>query len=234
MPYTLTEIWGLPSSGKTHTAIEGWPNPLLVDTAYTSLGFREIGIERATDERGESWPVLLKLHDYDEDAAEQHYHYMAEWPDDLMVMEGYDTIILDNAADLRVIAANAWCEETGNDWPQQAQWGKINDMLDSLFRQLGDDHHVVVISQMKDEYVNDAKTGDKTRDGPKRMDYKADFRLKLEADSDGRSAIVKKNRYMDPTSDEVGAEGTDLGESPSFQELMLYSGIPQERWNTDE
>lgn len=228
---TLTELWGEPSVGKTHLAIDGWPNPVLVDTAFTSLGFREVEVDPDPDERGESWPILHKLHDYDTASAEARYHYLSEWPSSFDFAEGFDTVILDNAADLKVLAVNQWCQDTGNEWPQQAQWGQVNDMIDSLLRGLTRNYHVVVISQLKDEYKNDVKTGEKVRDGPKRMDYKADFRLRLHLDDENqRHIIVKKNRHMDPAADEYGSEGSDLGGSASLSELMMYADIPESEW----
>lgn len=228
---TLTEIWGPPGVGKSHMAIEGWPDPLVVDTAFTSLGFRQAEVDQAADERGETWPVHLKLHDYDEQAAESNYHYLGEWPEGTEFAAGYSTVILDNAADLRVLAVNAWAGEHDSDWPQQSQWGEVNDKIDWLLRRLKADHHVVVISQMKDEYRNDAKTGDKTRDGPKRMEYKADFRLKLDVDDDTREAQVMKNRHLDSAGDEFGAAGTVIEGGTSLEDLLLFSQIPEEQWD---
>lgn len=226
----LTEIWGEPSAGKTHSAIAGWPNPLLVDTAFTSMGFREIEVEADPDEKGESWPVLLKLSDYDESAAEQQYRYLDQWPDDLPWQSDHETVVLDNAADLRVIAANEYCRRNDADWPRKQEWGKVNDMIDSLLRRLKNEYHVVVISQMKDEYVNDAKTGEMTRDGPKRMDHRADIRIEMSVDDSERTAIVQKNRFMDPASEQYGAEGSDLGGSPDLASIMALTDVPSERW----
>lgn len=226
----LTEIWGEPSAGKTHSAIDGWPNPLLVDTAFTTMGFRELEIDPDPDERGESWPVLLKLCEYDDSEAEGKYRYLDSWPQDLPWGTDHETVILDNAADLKVIAANEYCRRNDADWPRQQEWGKVNDMIDSLLRRLKNEYHVVVISQMKDEYVNDVKTGEKERDGPKRMDHRADIRIRMSVDDGERSAIVKKNRFLDPASDEYGAEGSDLGGSIDIGTIMALTSVPEERW----
>lgn len=230
---TLTEIWGPPGVGKTHLSLSGWPNPLHVDTAFTNIGFREVEVEPDPDERGESWPVVSKVFDYTEEADER-YHYLDEWPSSFAFAHGFDTVVLDNAADLKVLAVHQWCEETGNEWPQKAQWGEVNDKIDGLLRGLLRNHHVVVISQLKDEYKNDVKTGNKVRDGPKRMDFKADFRLELDlADGDEgnvRQTIVRKNRYMDPTAGEYGAQGSDMGSGTSLEELMMLAGVPDEEW----
>lgn len=233
MKGTLTELWGLPGSGKTHLAIDGWPDPLLVDTAFTSLGFREHDIDADPDERGESWAILLKLCDYDQEKAAERYHYLSGWPEDLSFCEGFDSVIIDNAADLRVIAVHEWVQNNDYDWPQQAQWGQINDMIDGLLRTLQRDYHTVVISQMKDEYKNDVKTGKKEREGPKRMDHKADLRFELRVGDDGRKIHVRKNRWLDPASDDYMSEGTVVDDSLTFEEVMYASEQPEELWRRE-
>lgn len=234
--HTITEIYGEPGTGKTHAAIDGWPEPLVLDTAFTSIGFRSAEVSKTWNERGESWPILLKLYDYDEEIAGYRYKYLDSWPESTTFTDGYDTIILDNAADLRVLAVKEWIDQHDDyDWPQQGQWGEINDMIDGFLRALSASTHVVVISQMKDEYKNDTKTGERVRDGPTRMEYKADFRIRLEIDdASERHAWVEKNRHMDATSDEYGSRGTDIGPSFTFEELMMYSDIPQEYWSVSE
>lgn len=228
---TLTEIWGPPSAGKSHAAINGWPDPVVVDTAFTSLGFRDIEIDPDPEERGETWPVLLKINDYDVEAAEQQYHYLSEFPEDFAFAEDFGSVIIDNTVDLRVLAANAWTQKPGNsEWPQQGEWGEVNDMVDWVIRRLAHDHHVVVISQMKDEYVNGDSTGEKVREGPKRMEYKADIRIEMDVDENGHHAYVWKNRYMDPATDEFGSEGSDLGSGFTFSDIMHLSGVPEEQW----
>lgn len=228
---TLTEIWGPPGVGKTHMALEGWPDVLHVDTAFTNLGFRTVEVEPDPNESGESWPIVNKIFGYTDEAGER-YHYLDEWPSNFEFADGYSTVAIDNASDLKVIAVHKWCENTGNEWPQQAQWGEVNDLIDGFMRGLLRDHHVVVVSQMKDEYKNDVKTGNKVRDGPKRMDYKADFRLELEFDEEEseRHTHVRKNRYMDPTQEEYGAQGSDMGEGTSLEELMMLADVPDGEW----
>jgi hypothetical protein len=228
----LTEIWSAPGVGKTHAAHEKWPNPLHLDTAFTKIGFRQLEVEPDPNETGESWEIVQKLHGWDADEAREHYHYLEEFPQTTEWIDSeFDTVIIDNAADMRVLAAIHWCEQNNSEWPKQAEWSNVNDLIDELLRVLNRDFNVVVVAQMKDEYQDGDKTGGKVRDSFKRMDYKADIRLELElGDDNERHTWVRKNRYLDPSSGAYGAKGSDLGSDWDFEELMLVSDVPDEVW----
>lgn len=226
---TLTEIWGAPGSGKSHTAHTGWPNVLHIDTAFTSIGFRKLEVDASEDGRGETWPVVKSLYGWDSEAAESHYYYLTSWPNSLeFIGSEIETVVLDNAADLKVLAARSWAEQTGNEWPQREQWGEVNDKIDGLLRELTSEYHVVVVSQLKDEYVDGDKTGQMVRDGPKRMQYKADLRLRMRVnDENERQALMVKNRFMDTTSVEMPM---NLGATTSLDTLLSLADVPNEEW----
>lgn len=228
----LFEIFGENNTGKTHQAHDNWPEPYHVDTAFTSMGFRELEVDPDTERQGESWPVVLELHDWDETEARKHYHYAAEY-DDLWDAigradaAGAETIVFDNSHDMRVLAAKHWCEENDTDWPQQQQWGEVNDLVDQVFQRALEDRHVVVISQMTDEYRDGDKTGERVWDGPKRMPFKADFRLKLEVDGSTRVCRVIKNGSVDQAGDDwIPA----IGDEADFETLLLASDVPEDQW----
>jgi hypothetical protein len=223
---TLTELWGEPSTGKTHQAHSGWPNPLHLDTVWTDMGFRELEVE-SDAEVGESWPVVQALYDWDDQEANKHYRLLDTWQQRPDIPDWCETVIVDNAADLRVIAANHWCQENGKDWPAQQHWGSINDMVDGLIRYLNQEHHVVVISQMKEEYQDGDKTGGRVRDGPKRMEFRADFRVRLQMSQENdRQAMLVKNRHLDRSNFPDWPH--EMGETVSLDSLMSLAGIPEE------
>lgn len=228
---TMTEIYGEPNTGKTHLAHVGWPDPLHIDTAFVQMGFRSFDVESGSE--GESYPVVAKLHDWDEDETDDHYWYVDSYSGVTNAIELTDrsTIVIDNSADLRALAARHWCEENGKEWPQREQWGEVNNLVDEAIRAASDKAHVVVVSQMDDEYKNGEKTGNREWDGPKRVDYRADFRLKLELQDGDRIVNVVKNRHLDSASDDLGAKGTDLGSNTDLEELLMLSGIPEDRWD---
>lgn len=227
----IFEVWGENGVGKTHQSFNNFPNPVHIDTAFTEMGFRELNVEVNDDREGESWPVILKSHDWDEEAAREPYEYATTYGEIMDAIEDHegdkDTIIIDNSSDLRTLAAKHWCRQNNSDWPKQEQWGEVNDMVNEVFERAKNNCHVVVISQMTDEYDDGEKTGERVWNGPKEMDYKADFRIKLVIEDGERSAKIKKNRFRD----RAGENWVDsVGEEIDFEDLMLVSGIPEEHW----
>lgn len=226
MTKTLTELWGEPGSGKSHLAHQ-WTNSVYhLDTAYTTLGFRSMEIDDDR-ERGETWPVVLKQYDWDETKASEHYEFLSAWPQNTdFIPVDVETVVIDNAADLRVLAAHDWCVEHNTDWPQRAQWGEVHDKVDRFLRALQRRYHVVVISQMTDEYEDGEKTGHRVRDGPKRLDHRADFRLRLEVDDGTRVIHIVKNRFLDQAGDDWVGE---IQSSIDLETLAALSNIPEEQ-----
>jgi len=232
---TLTEIYGLPGTGKTHLGHNGWPDPLHLDTAITQMSFGSIETFGDNGKTGESWEVILKLYDWDETAASNHYQYVTSIDDIRNAIQrddgAHETIVFDNTYDVKAFAVKGFIDSTNQDWLRKEQWGKVNDEVDEITQiALNNDYHVVWVTQMKDEYRHGDKTGEKEPDGPKRAGYRCDFRLELTVDDD-RHVLVRKNRYVDPTDEDAfGSRGDDLGSSTSHEELMMLSGIPDERW----
>lgn len=231
----LTELYGRPGSGKTHTAHEGFPEPLHIDTAVTQIRTQAHEIETLSGETGESWEIVLKQHDWDEADAQAHYAYVESFDEIFDVVEAagtdHRTVVIDNTYDLKALAIKKFLEQADQTWIRQEQYGAVNDMTDEVTQWIRNQgYHVVWVTQTKDEYKNGKKTGDYEPDGPKRADHRCDFRIELQVDDEGRHVIVRKNRYMDPASDEYGAAGTDLGASFSLEDLCLVSGLPAQQW----
>lgn len=203
----LYELYGSEGVGKTHAAHDGFPNPVHLDTAFTKfMGFGEFDVESDPDERGESWSTIYKLCDWDEENAEDRYVYVDEF--DVFynfyksgLLDDYDTIVIDNSSDMKTLAAIHWCEENDQNWPRKEQWGQINNKVVEVLGMYVQTHNVVLISQMKDEYVDGEATGERVPDGPD-LRHKADFRIELVVEGDERKAKFRKNRWLDQASDE--------------------------------
>lgn len=221
---TITELYGEPGVGKTHAAHSGWPDPLHIDTAPTQMSFRSITV---TDESGpgESWPVVCKCYDWDEARAQSRYAYAPSYDDVVSAIADAEcqTIVLDNSADLRVLAAIKWCEENNTDWPKKQEWGQVNDMVDDVIQMAQANHHLVVVSQLSEEYIQGESTGEMTWDGPKRLPYKCDWRIQLVVEDGTRHSLLRKNRFLDRAGDEWVS---DLGGSVDLAELYLVSQLP--------
>lgn len=225
---TITELYGEPGTGKTHAAHSGWPDPLHVDTAFVQMGFRSMDVHDQGG-RGESWPVVAKQYDWDEQTAADHYAYVTEFPQVRQAIETTDrsTIVLDNTADLRALAAKQYCVENNTEWPAKEEWGQINDMVDQVIQLASESHHLVIISQMGDEYQNGEKTGRRVWDGPKRLPYKCDWRIHLVVEEGTRHGYVEKNRFVDQAGDDWI---DDVGGSVNLEDLYLVSKIPNQQW----
>lgn len=222
---TLTELFGEPGVGKSHAAHQGWPDPLHIDTAPTQMGFRTLDIQ---DEGGpgETWPVVAKLADWDEQQAQSQYEYAPSYQAVVGAIEQSDhkTIVLDNSADLRALAAHEYCQQNNTDWPQKQEWGEVNDMVDDVIQAAQLDHHVVVVSQLSEEYIQGESTGNMTWDGPKRLPYKCDWRIEVAIEDGTRHSYIRKNRFLDRAGD---GWVNDLGNGMSLQELYLVSQLPE-------
>lgn len=228
----LTEIFGENNVGKSYQAHSNFPEPVTLDTAFTDMGFRELNVETDEDGRGETWPTVLQVYDWDEEEADEHYYYVDSFDQfhsfyESGLLDEFETIVIDNSRDMRVLAAKAWCDQNSKDWPQRAEWGEINDMMDEVFGTFNQTHHVVVVSQMGDVYEDGESTGEREWDGPKSMDYHADWRVELQVEDGDREAIIHKNRWLDPAGDEWVDE---IGGEADFDVLASISGIPDERW----
>lgn len=237
----LIEVYGEDGTGKTHQTHAGSPDPIHLDTAGTDLGFRELSVDVDPERRGESWPVIYgKVYDFDEAKAESRYRYIDSYGTAEGVLADipeYQTAILDNGADFRVLAAQHYCQVNSTDWPHRQEWGEVNNLVTEWIETvLSQGTTLVVISQMKDDYEDGDKTGDRIRDGPKNMPFDSDFRIKLEKQrtEDGgikRNARIIKNRWLDMLGEDAGI--TSIGNVYDFQTLMGVSGIPESEWRMD-
>lgn len=229
---SLTEIFGPPGSGKTHASHEGWPNPLHIDTAMTQIRTQDHDVEVVDGETGESWEVVLKIYDWDEQTAQSNYAYATSFDEvQETVREDdneHDSVIIDNTYDLKALAIKRFLSNQDQTWIRQEQYGGINDMVDEITLWIKNQgYHVVWVTQVKDEYRNGQRTGEYIPDGPKRADHRCDFRIEMFVDDDGRHAIVRKNRYLDPAGDDYGSEGSDLEGSLNLEDLFLLSEVPE-------
>ncbi len=227
----LVEVFGEPGVGKTHQAHNNFPNAATIDTAGTQMGFREYEV-KDSGEFGESYPIIKKINGWDKEETMKHYRYVSSFGEiyDALdeLAEDHDTIVLDNASDFRVMTVKELCKRNNEEWLQQQEWAKVNDMVDEFVEVAIKSKRVnlVVISQMKDEYKKDVQTGRRIRDGPKRLPFKSDLRFKMTLEDGERSVKVLKNRFLDRASDEWIDELDEL----DFEIIMTLSNIPESEW----
>lgn len=231
----LIELYGPPGVGKTHAAHTIHESVLHIDTCTTQLSVQDHEVQQmgADDAHGESWPVVLDLYGYDEQTASEHYAYATSFEQIRAIVEAddnaHDVVVIDNTSDLRNLAIKDFLAESGQTWIAQEQYGAVNDMVDGITEEIKrQGYHVVWCTQLKDEYRNGQKTGEKVPESPKRADHRCDFRLRLAIEDNERAIHVEKNRHMDATSDEPGAAGTVL-DDVSLDLLAAFSGIPEDR-----
>ncbi len=188
----LIEIVGEPSVGKTHMAL-GFPEPFLIDCGP----------------RGEGEVVIKKFYD----DIDSRYVVARTWKD---VVEGVNlairgkkkTIIFDLSEYLVTLAGREWCRVNGKKsiFPivnYQHVYRMVDDIINLC---ISNGINVVMISGLKDNYVDDKKTGRREHAGYKKLTYQCDIRILLELVKEGdkwiRRGRVVKNRFVDRCSEE--------------------------------
>lgn len=230
---TLTEVFGEPASGKTYTAHNGFPNPLHLDTSTTQLSPSDFEVKTMNHgDRGESWSVIADIYDWDDDSIDEHYRYVTSFDDVYEMVEAdggeHDTVIIDNTSDLKALAIKKFIADEGQKWITQSQYGAVNDMVDEVTQWvLNQGYHVVWISQMKDEYADGDATGGRVVDGPKRSEFRCDFRIRMAVEDGERHAYVEKNRLLDQAGDNWV---DDFGGSVELEDLLMMAGVPEREW----
>jgi len=196
----LIELIGEAGTGKTHTGLL-FPNPLLIDCT----------------EQGEGEIIARKVFP---DEWEKRYIHVMDWHDLLNIAEGYSTYIFDTSKDVVSIMSDKWCAKYNKKrvYPPAA-YGEVYKMIDKLIKDvLYRPANVVMTSILRDEYVNDKKTGVRERDGYKRLSFESWLRLYIKIENNKRIYQVIKNRFVDRTSDDFVHELD--GSEFSFNKLV--------------
>jgi len=188
----LIEIVGEPSAGKTHMAL-GFPEPYLIDCGP----------------RGEGEVVLKKFYD----SVDDKYMIARTWKN---VMDGINyaldgkkkTMIFDLSEYLVVLAGREWCRvnKKKSIFPI-VNYQHVYRMIDDIIcKCICNNMNVVMVSGLKDNYVDDKKTGRREHAGYKKLTYQCDIRILLELVKEDdkwiRRGRVVKNRFVDKCSEE--------------------------------
>jgi hypothetical protein len=224
----LVEIIGEPESGKSHLSLL-FPRPFLLDTTV----------------KQEALPIIRKLHtDW-----EKRYKPVRSWEDlekeveSAVAREDVATIVFDTSMDLQDLAAIHWLKEKKKEsvFPI-TQYKHVRDKIDVIINQVQKaEKNMVVTAGMKDEYIQDKKTGKRIRDGYARMPQQADIRLylriaeKTKVSESGiavteyvRECVVVKNRFRD----KAGKDWIPNLNPVDWKTLMQATGLSEEEWVT--
>lgn len=212
----LVEVIGEPGVGKTHFSLL-FPSPFLIDTTA----------------KGEALPIVMKLYP---DDWQKRYRNISDWEEleqavgEALADESIKTVIIDTSADLQRLAVAEYLRRT----KKQAvypitQYQHVRKLIDDLqWKIIKALRNLVLVAQMKDEYVQNQKTGRRIRDGYKKTPFQADLRfyIYLEREDDGsvrRHVKVVKNRFVDPT----GPDWVDEI-NPSWEDVKAITKLPEE------
>jgi hypothetical protein len=117
------------------------------------------------------------------------------------------TIVIDSATALMQLAQDEYLLTTNAKkiWPK-TEWGKVYARLDSLIHNLrSSGHNIVFTAQLRDEYVDDAKTGRQVMDAYKKLPYQSDIVVYCEGlKEEGKKRTVVVNGYGEEQFYEVG------------------------------
>jgi len=170
------EIIGEPSVGKTHLCCL-FPMPALLDTTP----------------KGEGYIILKKLHpDW-----KKRYFRIRKFRDILTCLkyieankDGFKTIAIDTAADLRGLAIDECLEELKKEKPERQrlmpeEYSCVNKKTNDLIEVVTDPEgkfcmNLVFTAQMKDEWVKRESTGRRIRDGHPKANFQCDLRFYLQ------------------------------------------------------
>lgn len=212
------EVVGEPGVGKSHYSYNT-PKPAVIDTT--------------TKKEGQT--LLRKFY-----PDEWEKRYFPVWTMDdirkaiVTISQNrsfFRTIVIDTAADLRELATAEWCLKNKRQRPQPFEYGDIDDAVNSIidvinsFPRPGTPEtgnylrmNLVMIAQMKDEYLDNKNTGRRIRKGFPKSNFQADIRLYFDmvdildtntqqpTGKQTRRVRIIKSRFLDKASDQWIAE----------------------------
>ena len=221
------EVIGENATGKTHFIVAECPDPFLIDLSP----------------KGEGKAIILKYYPDEIEKRYIHIRTVLGAYNSLQsirnavkgaVEAGRKTIGFDPTPYLRVAAEEEVKMEHGKvngasgiKEPLKMVYpitlfGDVYTKVDSIIGSIIDSGvNVVFTAQLKDEYIRDVRTGVRIRDGHRRADFIADYRILLileeENDEMVRKAKVVKNRFVDRVNEN---EWTDYLADISFNGIV--------------
>lgn len=194
----LVELIGEEGTGKTHTGLL-FPNPILLDCTV----------------QGEGLVIAMKACLVDFKAR---YMHIKDYKDLMSIPDGFSTYIFDTSKDVVRLFSDKWCDKHKCEkvYPPAA-YGQVYDMIDEIIKYImNKPANVVMTSVLRDEYVNDKKTGVRERDGYNRLSFESWLRFYIDIRDKTRIYKVVKNRFVDKTSDLFVDEITEF----SFDKII--------------
>lgn len=163
--YSL-DVCGPEGSGKTHFALT-WPGDIVfIDTELKA----EAVIPKFIGEKNILWKPAESFAD------------IRNAVDDALRRPEVNTIIIDSGADLASMASEEWCTENGKRsvYPI-TQYQHVYNKIDELSGKIKKARKFLVsTSRMKDEWIGDASTGNRIRDGYKRFPWDLHFAIEIQ------------------------------------------------------
>ena len=155
---------------------------------------------------GESDVIFAKYHD--EQEFDKYYFHCASFNDIARCVqflpEEVKTFVLDGSAYLVGMAELHWIslQKKNRESALQREYGEIYDLVRSkiLYPLIKRPCNIVFTSYLKDQYIQDERTGKRERAGFKPMDTIRDIAILMFFDDNGmRQNKIAKNRFMSRT-----------------------------------
>jgi hypothetical protein len=199
--------YGEPGSGKSFNAF-AFPGPMLIIDTENRCEL----VLRQQEEDKEVYIAPAKTFKEVVEAL-NFFHTKTKDIEKSTTILGKGTIVIDSATMLYQFAQTEYLQTSGAQkiYPQ-FEWGKVYALLDNLIMKLRDcGHNVIFTSQVRDEYVEESKTGRRIMDIYKKLPYMSDIIIHCSRDSEKneRKFVVVKNGYGEEQYYEVqaGLEG---------------------------
>lgn len=179
IPPMAVELCGGHGDGKTHAALS-FPSPALCDT------------------EGKGWVVLKKFGN-DRWFRARTFGDVLDFVNTVLNNDEIETAVFDSSRDIVDMAERFVLKELGKNTLYSTKgavlyshvYGKIDWIIQTL-RMAG--KNVIFTSRLKDEYINDSRTGRQITDGYKKAGYQVDLQIRFTTmiEWDGSKHIVIK------------------------------------------
>lgn len=207
------EVIGEPGVGKTHACACN-DNLLYLDTS----------------DIGEAELIVEKLHPNENiDDIYVHCQSLRDIQSSLRSMsETTKLVVIDSSSVLRTWAADEWKSRKKRDGVMPYEYDEVDAILkrEILYPIVREKQkNLMLTSMMKDEWVDDKRTGKRERKGYVHLEFICDIRVLMYVENGVRKNLIIKNRMVDQQSKDYVKSLTEV----NLKNIFDITKLPQEK-----